>query len=123
MVFDDDGRVFLARRGPEARNEVGRWEFPGGTVHFGETLAAAVRREFLEEYGMSVEITGLLGVSDHLLPAEQQHWVSVSYRARWRGGEPAIREPGKCTEIGWFAPDRLPAPLSQASQATLRLSG
>jgi 8-oxo-dGTP diphosphatase len=119
MVFDDDGHVFLARRGPEARNEAGRWEFPGGTVQFGETLIAAVEREFLEEYGMTVEVTGLLGVADHLLPAERQHWVSVSYQARWCGGEPVIREPEKCTAIGWFALDRLPAPLSEASRATL----
>lgn len=119
VVHGADGRVFLARRGPLARNEAGHWEFPGGTVAFGEKLEQAVRREFDEEYGMTVEVTGLLGVADHLLPDEGQHWVSVSFRARHVGGVPAIREPGKCTEIGWFALDRLPEPLSQAALSTL----
>jgi mutator protein MutT len=108
--------VFLARRGPGARNEAGRWEFPGGTVEFGETLEETVRREFREEYGMEVEVTGLLGVADHLLPEEGQHWVSVSYAARHVGGVPEIREPGKCTEIGWFDADALPEPLSEAAK-------
>ncbi|MGA5300634.1 NUDIX domain-containing protein [Nucisporomicrobium flavum] len=116
VVRHADGRVFLARRGPAARNEAGCWEFPGGTVDFGETLEETVRREFREEYGMEVEVTGLLGVADHLLPEEGQHWVSVSYAARHVGGVPEIREPGKCTEIGWFDADALPEPLSEAAK-------
>ena len=62
MVFDDEGRVFLAKRGAKARNEAGLWEFPGGMVDFGERLADAVVREFDEEYGMAVEVTGLIVV-------------------------------------------------------------
>lgn len=119
MVFDGGGRVFLARRGPAARNEVGLWEFPGGMVDFGETLAAAVVREFDEEYGMVVEVTGLIGVSDHILPAEGQHWVSPSFTARHVGGVPRIREPEKCTEIGWFRLAELPEQLTLAGRDTL----
>ncbi|GID31790.1 NUDIX domain-containing protein [Paractinoplanes brasiliensis] len=120
MVFDDDGRVFLARRGPAARNERGLWEFPGGMVDFGETMADAVRREFAEEYGMTVEVTGLIGVSDHILPAEGQHWISPSFTARHIEGTPEIKEPSKCTEIGWFRLGELPEQLTQASRDTLR---
>ncbi|WP_306215520.1 NUDIX domain-containing protein [Actinoplanes sp. RD1] len=117
-VVNDRQEVFLARRGPLARNERGCWEFPGGTVEFGETLEDAVRREMREEYGMEVAVEGLLGVDDHMV--EGQHWVSVSFLARWRSGTPEIREPGKCTAVGWFADDQLPQPLSVASEATLR---
>jgi len=120
VVRRADGRVFLARRGPEARNEAGCWEFPGGTVDFGETLEETVRREFREEYGMEIEVTGLRGVADHLLPAEGQHWVSVSFEARHVGGEPRILEPGKCTEIGWFEEDALPSPLAASAELARR---
>jgi 8-oxo-dGTP diphosphatase len=119
MVFDADGRVFLAKRGPAARNERGLWEFPGGMVDFGETMAAAVVREFAEEYGMTVEVTGLLGISDHILPAEGQHWISPSFSARHVGGTPEIKEPSKCTGIGWFRLDDLPGELTVASRDTL----
>jgi len=112
--------VFLAQRGQEARNERGLWEFPGGELGYGETLEDAVRRELAEEYGMSVEITAQLGAFDHILPAEGQHWVSVTYLARAAGGEPSIREPGKCSQIGWFGLDALPEPLSAVSVANLR---
>ncbi|GAB2867647.1 NUDIX domain-containing protein [Actinocorallia aurea] len=116
MVFDGDGRVFLAKRGAGARNEAGTWEFPGGGLEFGERMGDAVVREFAEEYGMRVETTGLLGVFDHILPEEGQHWVSATFLGIHTGGVPEIREPEKCTEIGWFALDALPEPLSRITR-------
>lgn len=120
MVFNDEGRVFLAQRGPKAKNERGCWEFPGGSVEFGETLVAAIRREFREEYDMQIELVELLDVSDHILPDEGQHWVSPTFIARHTAGEPRIVEPEKCTAIGWFALDALPKPLSQVTQDDVR---
>ena len=32
VLVDGQGRVFLAQRGPQAKNERGLWEFPGGAV-------------------------------------------------------------------------------------------
>lgn len=121
MVFDSEGRVFLAQRGPRAGNERGTWEFPGGKVSFGETLAEAVTREFVEEYGMAIEITELLGVNDHILRDEHEHWVSPTYLARHVTGEPRILEPEKCTAIGWFALSELPEPLSQVTRDDLKM--
>ena len=116
MVFNDQGEVFLARRGTQAKNERDTWEFPGGGVEFGETLVAAITREFAEEYGMVIEISDLLKVDDHILPDEGQHWVSPTYLARHVSGEPRILEPGKCSAIGWFRLDDLPSPLSVITQ-------
>jgi mutator protein MutT len=120
LVFNTEGKVFMSQRGPKATNERGCWEFPGGKVSFGETLIEAVKREFFEEYGMVIEITELLTVDDHILPAEQQHWVSPTYLGYHVSGEPAILEPEKCSGIGWFALAELPAPLSVISASNSR---
>ncbi|MFZ1475563.1 MAG: NUDIX domain-containing protein [Anaerolineae bacterium] len=119
VILNEDGRLFLALRGPAAKNERGLWEFPGGSVEFGERLADALRREILEEYGVQIEVGDLLDVVDHLLPAEGQHWVSPTFICRLISGEPTIREPGKCAAIGWFALDELPANLTVVTQANL----
>ena len=119
VILNDDGRLFLALRGPAAKNERGLWEFPGGSVEFDERLAAALRREMTEEYGVEIEVGDLLDVVDHLLPAEGQHWVSPTFICRLVSGEPTIREPGKCAAIGWFALDELPANLTLVTQANL----
>jgi mutator protein MutT len=119
IIVNDEGRLFLARRGPQAKNERGLWEFPGGSVEFGERLADALRREMREEYGIEIEVSELLDVVDHILPDEGQHWVSPTFICTIVAGEPTIHEAAKCTQIGWFAPDQMPDDLTKISRANL----
>lgn len=120
IIVNDKGEVFMARRGPLAKNERGLWEFPGGSVEFGERLADALVREIREEYGITITVGPLLDVVDHILEDEGQHWVSPTYICRIQAGEPRILEPGKCTEIGWFAPDQVPEDITVISRHNLR---
>ena len=119
ILLDGDGRVFLAQRGPEAKNERGTWEFPGGTVEFGETLSAALRREMREEFDIQIEVGRLVDVADHILPDEGQHWISPTFICRVVSGRPRIMEPAKCSAIGWFAMDALPEMLSVITRDNL----
>jgi hypothetical protein len=57
----------------------------------------------------------LLDVVDHILKAERQHWVSPTFLCTIASGEPEIKEPEKCAEIGWFRPDAVPQELTQIS--------
>lgn len=121
MVFNATAQVFLAQRGPQAKNERGCWEFPGGSVEYGETLTAAIIREFHEEYELKIQVVELLHVADHILPEERQHWVSPTFIARYVGGVPRIVEPAKCTAIGWFDLSALPQPLSAVTLEDVRV--
>ncbi len=58
------GRVFVQKR-PATGVWAGLWEFPGGTVESGETPEQAVVREFMEETGLRVAVTGRLAVVRH----------------------------------------------------------
>ena len=120
MVFNEKGEVFLSQRGEKAKNERGTWEFPGGSVEFGEKLVDTVKREFMEEYGIEIEIQQLLSVDDHILPDEAQHWVSPTYIAKLVSGTATIREPDKCSAIAWFKLGNLPEPLSLITQYNVR---
>jgi 8-oxo-dGTP diphosphatase len=119
LIIDQQGRLFLTKRGELARNERGFWEFPGGAVEFGETLADALRREMREEFGIEIEVGKLLDVVDHILPAEGQHWVSPTYLCRIIGGEPHILEPDKCSATGWFMPENAPGELTMITRQNL----
>ena len=120
IIFNKDGALFLAKRGKEARNEKHKWEFPGGSVEFGETLENALVREVREEFGFVIKVIQLLDVVNHILPKEKQHWVSPTYLCSYRSGEPCILEPHKCEEIGWFSLNKIPVnDLTMASQKSL----
>ncbi len=119
LIIDEQGRLFLSKRGPLAKNERGLWEFPGGGVEFGETLAHALQREMHEEYGIQIEVGELLDIVDHILPVEGQHWVSPTYLCRVISGRPQIMEPGKCEAIGWFALQDIPAELTTITRENL----
>lgn len=121
-IFNDEGKLFVAKRGERANNEKGKWEIPGGAVEFGESLVDALMREIKEENDIDIEIIELLGVYDHILPAEGQHWVAPTYICRLVGGEAKILEPEKCAEIGWFTLDEaLQLPLSTITAHDLDL--
>jgi len=103
LIFNKEGKVFLSKRGDASRNEIGKWDFPGGSVKFGEKCEDAVKREIKEEFNMDIEVVELLEVIDHILLQENQHWVSPSYIARYVSGNPEIMEPGKISEIKWVS--------------------
>jgi ADP-ribose pyrophosphatase YjhB (NUDIX family) len=70
------------------RAHSGNRELPGGRVELGESATAAVKREVLEESGVSITITGLVGVySDpgHLMvypdTGEVRHQFAVCFNA------------------------------------------
>ncbi len=119
VIRDDQGRLFLARRGRAARNERGLWEFPGGALDFGERQEEALKREMREEFGIDIEVGRLLDVADHILPHEGQHWISPTYLCSIVSGEPRIFEPDKCSEIGWFHPEAVPENLTVVSRINL----
>lgn len=120
IIVNPEGRVFLAKRGGQAKNERGLWEFPGGSVEFGETLKDALKREMLEEYGITIDVENLLDVVDHILPEEKQHWVSPTFLCKLVGeAEPVIKEPHKCSQIGWFDPVKIDLKLTKISQINL----
>lgn len=113
-IFNKEGKIFITLRGKKAKNERGKWEIPGGSIEFGETLAQALTREIMEEYGIEIELVELLGVYDHIITDENQHWVAPSYICKLKKGTPKIMEPEKCDGIGWFT-------LEEAKQLPLSL--
>lgn len=103
VIFDENNRLFLAKRGEKARSEHGKWECPGGGLERFESFKIAIEREFNEEFGAEVEFIRPLGVLNHVIPEENKHWVAIPALCRLKKGTPKILEPEKCAEIGWFS--------------------
>ncbi len=113
IIRDQGGKYFLSQRGPQSRNEQGKWEFPGGSVDFGETLQQAIRRELEEEFGVVIEVGELVAVANHIITDESQHWVSPTFLCRIVKGQPEIMEPEKCLQFGWFTLSQIEEMISR----------
>lgn len=114
--------VFVAVRDPLSRLllvrrcDSGAWELPGGRVDVGESAQAAALRETVEESGVWVRITGLVGLytdPGHVVRAVdgtvRQQFVVV-FRARPLDGSPSGDQCETC-DAAWVAPrdvDRMP---------------
>lgn len=53
VLIRPDGTFLLTSR-PEGKVYAGFWEFPGGKLEAGETVAQALRRELQEELGITI---------------------------------------------------------------------
>lgn len=53
VIENTDGEIFICRRGA-SQHQGDKWEFPGGKVEAGETVALALARELEEEVGIRV---------------------------------------------------------------------
>ena len=59
-IFEMDGGIVLIQRAIEPG--YGKWTFPGGFVERSERAEAAAGRETLEETGVGIEVTGIVGL-------------------------------------------------------------
>ena len=107
-----DGRILVVRR--RKAPEAGRWSLPGGKVEFHERLEDAVRREVLEETGLSIRLVRMLQVTQ-MIGEGGEHWVSPVFLAEVVSGEAVNREPDKAESVEWFPLAAPPAPLAQAA--------
>ena len=106
-----EGKILLCRRlkAPEA----GHWSIVGGKVDHMERAEDAARREAEEESGLAIHSSRFLCISEQMIEADGQHWISLIYATDDFSGEARLTEPDKLSDIGWFDLTALPQPLSR----------
>ena len=110
----EQGRLLLLRRANEPWR--GHWDLPGGFCEPFEHPAATAVRETLEEVGLAVRVTGLLGMWMDHYPTEHpgppaEVILSLYFHAVALPGSRVRLDPAEALEFGWFEPAGLPQPI------------
>ena len=102
---------------------LGAWSIPGGMLELGETVREGTEREALEETGLRVRATELLGVFDRVVLDDAKrilyHYVLVDFLCEVVSGE--LRASGDAADAGWFTPEEIQAlPLALDTAEVVR---
>ena len=103
IVVRDDGRVLVIRR-----HDNGRWEAPGGVLELDESFEEGVRREVLEETGLTVAVERLTGVYKNLARGV----VALVYRCHPIDGD--IHPTAEAREVGWMTTEEVQSAMNTA---------
>lgn len=94
VVVDEYGRVLVTQR-----RDNGHWEPPGGVLELNESILDGVKREVLEETGLSVEPLRLTGVYKNMT----RNIIALMFLARIASGEPVATD--EAAEVEWWTPE------------------
>lgn len=117
FILNDNNELLLQKRAVPV--EKGYWSIPGGRLEMFETLNQAVVRETKEETDLDIEVVSLMGICDHIIKAENAHWVATNYLCKIKSGEAKIMEPDKASDMKWFSLDGLPENLTITTKKAL----
>ena len=90
------GALLMVRRGREPAQ--GLWSLPGGRLEHGESLVEAAAREVLEETGLEVGVSDLLGVYEAV---GDVHYVVLDYIGEVLGAATEPRAGEDAAEARW----------------------
>jgi 8-oxo-dGTP diphosphatase len=123
---DGNGKLFLAKRSKNARDEHGRWDAGGGGLKHGQSVEQSLIREVKEEYGADPIRTEFIGYLDAFRKTPEgipTHWLAMCFAVRVDPKQVRINEPDMVEDSGWFSLDALPQPLHSQIQIFVEKHG
>ncbi len=108
LLLEKDNHVLLLKRENTGWMD-GFWHVPGGSLEENESLAHAVVREAQEELAIIVDPAHVKLM--YVMHLNKKAIGFYFLTPEWKG-EPKNNEPDQCSEIGWFAIDKLPENMS-----------
>jgi ADP-ribose pyrophosphatase YjhB (NUDIX family) len=112
IIRDEAGWVLMGRRAQG--RYAGLWCIPCGRLEWDEDVREAAVREFLEETGLEVELTGVAAVHSNFHDRERQT-VGIWFDGQVAGGH-LYPADGELSELDYFDP-AAPPPLAFPTDA------
>lgn len=109
VIVMRDGKVLVGRR-ISASHGHDTWQFPGGHLEWGESIAQCAIREVAEETGLAATVIGDGPYTNDVFVDDGKHYVTLFVLASAPVGMPERKEPEKCAEWRWCEWDAIPTP-------------
>ena len=108
-ICEYNGKVLLLKIRSKSAHHAGKWEIPGGKVKKCEFFDDGLKREYLEETGLEIDIDSLYNVvrNDYTAckTSEQIKSIQLIMKVTCQSDEVKISE--EHDEYGWFSWDEV----------------
>ncbi|MFA5026222.1 MAG: NUDIX domain-containing protein [Candidatus Shapirobacteria bacterium] len=104
-LIEKDGKYLVTRRSPDNGYMPNLWDTPGGTIHYGEEISTALKREIYEETGLTCEQKEILFVYS-FMSGPHRHQFQLLYRCQYLKGDISLTS-GDHNEYRWVTQDEL----------------
>ncbi|WP_407415404.1 NUDIX hydrolase [Methanobrevibacter sp.] len=108
-ICEFNGKILLLKIRSRSAHDAGRWEIPGGKVKKCEYFDEGLKREFLEETGLEVDIDSLYNVvrKDYTACKTQEEVKSIQLimKVTCESDEVTISE--EHDDFGWFSMEEI----------------
>lgn len=113
VLHPSSERFLVLKRADGDLSGAGQWDFPGGSVDFGELHLPALEREIWEESGLAIHAPAIVEVITKFEPAQQIYSIFLAYQCRALSSDVCLSE--EHSDYCWVTPGEwqaFDAPLS-----------
>lgn len=108
-ICEYNDKTLLLKIRSKSAHDAGKWEIPGGKVKKSEFFDEALKREYMEETGLEIDVESLYNVVQKQYTAcktkEQINSIQLIMKVTCESDEVVISE--EHDDYGWFSQDEL----------------
>ena len=101
-IIEQNGKYLLVQEAKEKCQ--GKWNIPAGHLEDNETIIEGTKREILEETGYTVDLTGLIQLSNKV--TETDNWLSIIFSAKIINGSINYNKK-EILDVAWYSLEEL----------------
>ena len=104
-ICEFEGKILLLKIRSKSSHDAGKWEIPGGKVKKCEYFDEALKREYLEETGLEVDVKSLLNVvrRDYTACKTQEEVKSIQLIMKVTCDSDEVTISEEHDDYGWFS--------------------
>ena len=105
LEHEEGPRCLIAKRASTRELYPDLWECGGGQMKAGESFPKALTRQFLEEFGLDIEV--LFPFGDYFIPTENDGIPGMKFVCSTSGEQDVILDPEEHTQYAWVREEDL----------------
>ena len=123
-ICEYNGKILLLKIRSKSSYDAGKWEIPGGKVKKGEFFDAALKREYLEETGLEINVDSLYNViqRDYVACKTNEKIKSIQLIMNVSSDSDEVTISEEHDDYGWFTIEEVYQMIDDGLLATVAVN-